>query len=72
MPSAGVVSCVPADAEYELLRAVLDSVLSLHVGHELRAVTVDGEDGVTGTQVTLGCLAAWGHLQGRQTERRRG
>lgn len=69
MPSASVVIYVPADAECELLRAVLDSVLSLHVGHELCAVTVDGEDGITGTQVTLGCLAAWGHLQEWQRER---
>lgn len=55
--------CLPADAEYELIGAILDPVPSLHVGHELCAVTVDGENGVTRTQVTLGCLAARSHLQ---------
>lgn len=55
---------VPADAERELLRAGLDPVLGLHVGHELRALAVDGEDGVAWTQVTQGRLAAWRHLEG--------
>lgn len=55
---------LPADAECELLWAVLDSVLGLHVGHELGAVAVDGKDGVTRTQVALGRLAARRYLQG--------
>lgn len=57
--------CVPADAECEVIGAVLDPVLSLHVGHELSAVAVDGENGVARAQVSLGCLAARSHLQGR-------
>lgn len=54
---------LPADAECELLSAGFDLVLSLHVGHELRAVAVDSQDGVTWTQVTLGSLAARCYLE---------
>lgn len=57
-------SCVsiPDDAECELLNTGFDLVLSLHVGHMLCAVIVDSQDGVTRTQVTLSCLAAWCYL----------
>lgn len=34
------------------------------MGHELRALAVDGEDGVSWTQVTQGRLAARCHLGG--------
>lgn len=54
---------VPVDVEYELLSASFDLVLSLHVGHELRAVAIYGQDGVAWTQVTLGGLAAWCYLE---------
>lgn len=54
---------LPADAECELLSAGFDLVLSLHVGHELRAVAVDSQDGVAWTQVTLGSLAARCYLE---------
>lgn len=54
---------IPADVEYELLSAAFDPVLSLHVCHELCAVTVDSQNGVPWTQVTLGGLAAWCYLK---------
>lgn len=45
-----------------MLSAGFDPVLSLHVRHLLCAVTVDHQDGVARTQVTLCRLAAWCHL----------
>lgn len=54
---------VPCDDECELLSAGFDPVLSLHVRHELCAVTIDGQDDVPWTKVTLGGFAAWCYLQ---------
>lgn len=56
------VVSIPADAERKLLSAGFDLVLSLHVSHVFCRVTVDSQNGVAWTQVTLGCLAARCHL----------
>lgn len=53
---------IPCDDERELLSAGFDPVLSLHVCHELCAVTIDGQDGVSWTKVALGGFAAWCYL----------
>lgn len=54
---------IPCDDERELLSAGFDPVLSLHVRHELCAVTIDGQDDVPRTKVALGGFAAWCYLQ---------
>lgn len=54
---------IPGDDERELLSAGFDPVLSLHVRHELCAVTIDSQDDVPWTKVTLGGFAAWCYLQ---------
>lgn len=54
---------IPCDDERELLSAGFDPVLSLHVCHELCAVTIDGQDDVPWTKVALGGFAAWCYLQ---------
>lgn len=61
--SGEVFVSVPADAECKLLSAGFDLVLSLHVGHELRAVAVDSQDGVAWTQVTLSSLTGRCYLE---------
>lgn len=54
---------LPGDDEGELLSAGFDPVLSLHVCHELCAVTVDSQDDVPGAKVPLGGFAALCYLQ---------
>lgn len=54
---------LPGDDEGELLSAGFDPVLSLHVRHELCAVTIDSQDDVPWTKVTLSGFAARCDLQ---------